>query len=117
MHHFIARNIHLYQQFTKMNQFWPTTPGSASICAAKPNNLNVAPSTENLIFRNPLQGSFPVVNLNPTEEKNKVATSFPSLTRKDKTSDSANFMDTPQGKHVVVQQASQPAAAGNLMVC
>ncbi|XWS76397.1 hypothetical protein CRYUN_Cryun01aG0172700 [Craigia yunnanensis] len=115
MHHFLARNIHLYQQFTKMNHFWPAAPGSASLCGAKPNNLNVVPSPENFIVGNPLQGSLPVVNLNPTEEKGKVAASFPGLTRKDKSSDCANFMDRAQRKQVVVQHASQPAAAGNLM--
>ncbi|KAK6260085.1 hypothetical protein QQP08_000274 [Theobroma cacao] len=115
MHHYIARNIHLHQQFTKMNQFWPSAPGSASPCGAKPNNLHVVPSAENLILGNPLQGSFPVVNLNSTEEKGKVMASFPGLTRKDKSSDCTNFVDTAQRKQVVLQLASQPAAAGNLM--
>ncbi|XP_021279651.1 protein TIME FOR COFFEE isoform X2 [Herrania umbratica] len=115
MHHYIARNIHLHQQFAKMNQFWPSAPGSASPCGAKPNNLNVVPSAENLIFGNPLQGSFPVVNLNSTEEKGKVMASFPGLTRKDKSSDCTNLLDTAQRKQVVLQLASQPAAAGNLM--
>ena len=117
MHHYIASNIHLHQQFKKMNHFWPAAPGSTSLCGAKPNNLHVVPSAENLILGNPLQGSFPVVNLNPTEEKGRVAASFPGLTRKDKRSDCTNFMGTAQGKQVVVQQASQPASAGNLMVC
>ncbi|OMO77688.1 hypothetical protein CCACVL1_14880 [Corchorus capsularis] len=115
MHHYIARNIHLHQQYTKMNQFWPSAPGSASLCGAKPNNLNVAPPAENLILGNQLQGSFPVVNLNPTDEKGKVTSSFPGLTRKDKSSDCSNFMDTTQRKPVVVQQASQPPPASNLM--
>ncbi|XWS31573.1 hypothetical protein CRYUN_Cryun23aG0087900 [Craigia yunnanensis] len=115
MHHYIARNIHLYQQFTKMNHFWPAAPGSASLCEAKPNNLNVVPSAENLMLGNPLQGSFPVVKLNPTEEKGKVAATFPGLTRKGKSSDCTNFMDTAQRKQVVVQPASQSAPVGNLM--
>ena len=117
MHHHIARNIHLYQQFANMNHFWPAAPGSASLCEAKPNNINVVPSAENLILGNPLQGSFPVVKLNPTEEKGKVAASFPGLTRKGKSSDCTNFVDTAQRKQVVVQQSSQPASVGNLMVC
>ncbi|XP_022771112.1 protein TIME FOR COFFEE-like isoform X2 [Durio zibethinus] len=115
MHHFIARNIHLYQQFTKMNHFWPAAPGSGSLCGAKPNNLNVAPFAENLILGNPMQESFPNVNLNPTEEKGKVAVSFPGRTRKDKGSDCSNLIDTAQRKQAVVQQASQTASAGNLM--
>ncbi|XVF21766.1 hypothetical protein REPUB_Repub12eG0118300 [Reevesia pubescens] len=115
MHHYIARNIHLHQQYKKMNQFWPAVPGSASLCGAKPNNVNLVPSAENLILGNPLQGSFPVVNLNHTEEKGEAAASFTGLTRKDKSSDCTNFMDTAQRKQVVVQQASQPAPAGNLM--
>ncbi|XVE73127.1 hypothetical protein DITRI_Ditri11bG0092700 [Diplodiscus trichospermus] len=104
MHHYIARNIHLHLQFTKMNHFWPAAPGSASLYGVKPNNLNMVPSAENLIVGNPLQGSFPVMNLNPSEEKGKVAASFPGLTRKDKASDCTNLM-----------KATQPAAAGNLM--
>ncbi|XWS36299.1 hypothetical protein CRYUN_Cryun20dG0073700 [Craigia yunnanensis] len=115
MHHYIASNIHLHQQFKKMNHFWPAVPGSTSLCGVKPNNLHVVPSAENLILGNPLQGSFPVVNLNSIEQKGKVAASFPGLTRKDKSSDCINFMGTAQGKQVVVQQASQPASAGNLM--
>ncbi|XVF32572.1 hypothetical protein REPUB_Repub17cG0093800 [Reevesia pubescens] len=100
MHHYIARNIHLHQQFTKMNHFLPAAvPGSAPLCGAKPNNLNVVPIN---------------VNLNPTEEKGKVASSFPGIGRKDKSSDCTNFTDTAQRKQVVVQQASHPPA-GNLM--
>ncbi|XP_022727543.1 protein TIME FOR COFFEE-like [Durio zibethinus] len=110
MHHYIARNIHLHQQFTKMNYFWPAAPGSASLCVANPNNLDLVPSAENLILGNPFQRSFQVVNLNPTEEKGEVAEIFPGLpNRKDKSSDCTNFMDTAQRK------ASQPALAGNLM--
>ncbi|XP_022758236.1 protein TIME FOR COFFEE isoform X2 [Durio zibethinus] len=115
MHRYIACNIQLHQQFTKMNHFFPAATGSASLCGAKPNNLSVAPSAENLILENPLLRSFPVVNLNPTEEKGMVAVGSPGKARKDKSSDCTNFMATAQRKQVMVEQASQPAPAGNLM--
>ncbi|KAH1125021.1 hypothetical protein GLYMA_06G095800v4 [Glycine max] len=45
-HCYIARNILCHQQIARMNSFWPTTAGSASLYGGKPNNLNVVPSTE-----------------------------------------------------------------------
>ncbi|GLU03531.1 hypothetical protein SLE2022_207240 [Rubroshorea leprosula] len=107
-HHYIARNIHLHQQLAKTNPFWPATSGSASVC-------NILPSTENFIMGNPLRGSFPVLNLNATEEKSQVVANFAGLTRKDKSSESTNVMDTAQRKQILIQQASQPASSGNLM--
>ncbi|GLT36329.1 hypothetical protein SLA2020_107150 [Shorea laevis] len=107
-HHYIARNIHLHQQLAKTNPFWPATSGSASVC-------NILPSTEKFIMGNPLRGSFPVLNLNSTEEKSQVVANFPGLTRKDKSSESTNVMDTAERKQILIQQASQSASSGNLM--
>ncbi|GMI98766.1 TIME FOR COFFEE [Hibiscus trionum] len=107
MHHYIAHNIQLHQQYAKVNQFWPPTTGFASLSGAKPSNVNMAPSAETLTLGNPL------VNLSLTEEKSKVATSFPGLPRKDKSSDCTK--DTAQRKQIVVQKASQTVPAGNLM--
>ncbi|KAL4368928.1 hypothetical protein GQ457_05G002680 [Hibiscus cannabinus] len=106
MHHYIAHNIQLHQQYAKVNHFWSPTTGFASLSGAKPSNLNMAPSAETLTLGNPL------VNLSLTEEKSKVATSFPGLARKDKSSECTK--DTAQRKQVVVQKASQ-TSAGNLM--
>ncbi|KAK8654276.1 hypothetical protein V6N13_128247 [Hibiscus sabdariffa] len=107
MHHYIAHNIQLHQQYAKVNHFLSPTTGFASLSGAKPSNLNMAPSAETLTLGNPL------VNLSLTEEKSKVATSFPGLARKDKSSECTK--DTAQRKQVVVQKASQTVSAGNLM--
>ncbi|XP_039020246.1 protein TIME FOR COFFEE-like isoform X1 [Hibiscus syriacus] len=107
MHHYIAHNIQLHQQYAKVNHFWPPPTSFASLSGAKPSYLNVMPSAETSTPGNPL------VNLSPTEEKSKVAASFPGLTRKDKTSECSK--DTVQRKQVAFQKASQPVSAGNLM--
>ncbi|KAE8671340.1 Time for coffee, putative isoform 3 [Hibiscus syriacus] len=107
MHRYIAHNIHLHQQYAKVNHFWPPQTSFASLSGAKPSYLNVVTSAETSALGNPL------VNLSPTEEKSKVAVSFPGVTSKDKTSECAK--DTAQRKQVALQKASQPVSAGNLM--
>ncbi|KAE8665437.1 Time for coffee, putative isoform 3 [Hibiscus syriacus] len=107
MHHYIAHNIQLHQQYAKVNHFWPPPASFASLSGAKPSYLNVVPSAETLTLGNPL------VNLIPAEEKSKVAASFPGLTRKDKTSECTK--DMAQIKQAAFQKASQPVSAGNLM--
>jgi len=116
-HHYIACNIRLQQQFTKMNHFWPAAAGSATLCGANPKNLNAMPSAENMIIRHPSQGSFPVVNLNSAQDKVQAVPNIPDFTRNDRGSESATFIDTAQKKQLVLQQPPQPAPAGNLMVC
>ncbi|KAE8685512.1 Time for coffee, putative isoform 3 [Hibiscus syriacus] len=106
MHHYIAHNIHLHQQYAKVKHFWPPTSGFASLSGAKPSKFNVGQSAEALTLGNPL------VNLNLTEEKGTVGTSFAGLTRKDKSPEYTN--DTVLRKQAVVQKGSQ-ASAGNLM--
>lgn len=113
-HFHIARTIHCHQQFTRMNPFWPAAAGSASLYGTKPYNLNLVPPAETAILGNPLQGSFPGRNLNSAQDKGQVAATFSSQTGKDKSS--ANFMDPTQRRQLVLQQAPQPAAAGNLLV-
>ncbi|KAE8703723.1 Time for coffee, putative isoform 3 [Hibiscus syriacus] len=107
MHHYIAHNIQLHQQYAKVNHFWPSATSLASLSGAKPSKLNVAPSAETSALGNPS------VNLGLTEEKSKIGATFPDLTRKDKSSECTK--DTAQRKQVVVQKASQPVSAGNLM--
>ncbi|KAI9395279.1 hypothetical protein POPTR_005G210200v4 [Populus trichocarpa] len=114
-HHYIACNIRLQQQFTKMNHFWPAAAGSATLCGAKPKNLNVMPSAENMIIRHPSQGSFPVVNLNSAQDKVQAVPNIPDFTRNDRGSESATLIDTAQKKQLVLHQPPQPAPAGNLM--
>ncbi|KAG6774482.1 hypothetical protein POTOM_021835 [Populus tomentosa] len=114
-HHYIACNIRLQQQFTKMNHFWPAAAGSATLCGANPKNLNVMPSAENMIIRHPSQGSFPVVNLNSAQDKVQAVPNIPDFSRNDRGSESATFIDTAQKKQLVLHQPPQPAPAGNLM--
>lgn len=115
-HCYIACNIYMNQQLAKMNPFWPAAAGSASLCRAKPNNQNVMPSTENLIHGNPMQGSFPVLNLNSGQDKGQAVVNFQRPSQKDKSSESVNLMDPAQKKQLVLQQTPQPAPAGNLLV-
>ncbi|XP_058008697.1 protein TIME FOR COFFEE isoform X2 [Hevea brasiliensis] len=114
-HHYIASNICLHQQFTKMNNFWQPAAGAATVHGTKPNNANAMSSMENMIIRNPLQGSFPVVNANTARDKGQVVANFPVLTRKDRNVEGANCIDTAQKKQLVLHQSPQPASAGNLM--
>ncbi|KAJ6736111.1 TIC-LIKE PROTEIN [Salix viminalis] len=115
-HHYIACNIRLQQQFTKMNHFWPVAAGSATLCGVKPTNLNAMPSVENMIIRHPSQGSFPVVNLNSAQDKVQAVSNIPDFTRNDRGSESvATLIDTAQKKQLVLHQPPQPAPAGNLM--
>ncbi|KAJ6306653.1 hypothetical protein OIU78_021883 [Salix suchowensis] len=115
-HHYIACNIRLQQQFTKMNHFWPVAAGSATLCGVKPTNLNAMPSVENMIIRHPSQGSFPVVNLNSAQDKVQAVSNIPDFTRNDRGSEgAATLIDTAQKKQLVLHQPPQPAPAGNLM--
>ncbi|KAL5792922.1 hypothetical protein ACOSP7_001516 [Xanthoceras sorbifolium] len=114
-HHYIAHNIYLNQQLAKMNPFWPAAAGSAPLRGGKPSNINAMPSTENLIHGNPLQGSFPVINLNSVQDKGQATASFPAVTQKDKSSEGVNLMDSAQRKQLVLQQVPQPASTGNFL--
>ncbi|XP_011026165.1 PREDICTED: protein TIME FOR COFFEE-like [Populus euphratica] len=113
-HHYIACNVRLYQQFMKMNHFWPATAGSAALCGAKPKDLNAMPSTENMISGSTLQGSFPFVNLNPAQDKVQAVENIPVFTRKDRGSESSALIDA-QKQQLLPPQPPQPAPAGNLM--
>ena len=114
-HHYIACNIRLQQQFTKMSHFWPAAAISAAPCGVKPKNLNAMPSAENIIIRHPSQGSFPVVT---AQDKVQAVSNIPDFTRNARGSESAaTLINTSQKKQLVLHQPPQPAPAGNLMVC
>jgi len=102
-HHYIASNIRMHQQLLKMNHFWP----AASLCGAKPNTLSTIPSAENMIIANP---SFPVQNLNISQERGMATANIPVSNTKNRSSEDANCV-------VRLHQSSQPDPAGNLMVC
>jgi hypothetical protein len=113
-HHYIARNIHLHQQFS-MNNFWPAPAATATPGGAMTSKLNFMPSAEKVIVANPFQGSFPSVNLTSVQEKGQAGTNFPSHIVKDGGSESINLMDTTQ-RNQALQQAPQAAPAGSSMV-
>ncbi|XP_042516400.1 protein TIME FOR COFFEE-like isoform X2 [Macadamia integrifolia] len=116
-HYYIARNINYHQQFTRMNPFWSAAAGSASMYGAKPYNLNVAPPTESVIHGNPLQGNLAGRSLISVQDKVQASSTISGQNAKDKSSApaAANFMDATQRKQLVMKQAPQPAAAGNLL--
>ncbi|OVA05475.1 hypothetical protein BVC80_441g251 [Macleaya cordata] len=113
-HCYIARNIYYHQQFTRMNPFWAAGAGSASVYGAKPYNLNVPP-TETTIVGNPLTGGFPGRSLNVVQDNGQIVAPLSGHTGKDKSPAAPNLMDSAQRKQLVLQQAPQPAAAGNLL--
>ncbi|EEF41697.1 protein TIME FOR COFFEE isoform X2 [Ricinus communis] len=113
-HHYIASSIRLHQQFTKMNHFWPPITGPAALYGSKSKNSNNMRYLENTVIGNPLQGSNPVVNTNTCQEKGENVPNIPDFTRKDRSSEGANFIDTVQKKQVVLHQSPEPAAAANL---
>ncbi|KAI3975771.1 hypothetical protein MKX01_023197, partial [Papaver californicum] len=114
-HCYIARNIYYHQQFTRMNQpYWPAgTAASASVYGSK-YNLN-GPPTETAIAGNPFPGGFPGRTSNLVQDKGQVVTALSSHSGKDKSSSGTNMMDCAQRKQLVLQQAPQPTASGNLV--
>ncbi|KAK1288584.1 Protein TIME FOR COFFEE [Acorus calamus] len=125
-HFHIAQNINYYQQFMRMNPFWPAVGGSGPMYGAKPYNLNVVPPTESVaILGNPMQGTYPgrsaPAGLAPASVQEKGpngAPAFPIHTSKDWSSVVAvsGYMDTAQRKPTVIQQMPpQTGSAANIM--
>ena len=115
-HHYIARNIFLHQQLTKMNSLLPPAIGSGLLCGTKSNNVNYVPSAENLAIGKQSQKHLPGVNQNAAQEKGLAGTSDPSLTAI-KSSNNANAMDSTQRMQLVLQQGPHASSTGNLVVC
>ncbi|XP_030548134.1 protein TIME FOR COFFEE isoform X2 [Rhodamnia argentea] len=105
-HCYIARNINFHQQFTRINPFWPAAAGSASLYGTKPCNLSVVPSPE-------LHGNLTSArNMNALPEKGQNLAIFPG---KEKASQSANSIDAPQRKQILLQQTLPPGAPSNIL--
>lgn len=114
-HHYIARNIFLHQQFTKMKPHLPAVVGSGSLCGTKPNNVNRVPSTEIMVVGKQSSKQLQGVNQNGTREKGWVAaTSNPCLTAI--ISSNANPMNSTQKMQLVLQQGPHPGSSGNQVV-
>ncbi|PPR96129.1 hypothetical protein GOBAR_AA24540 [Gossypium barbadense] len=107
-HCYIARNVHCHQQFMKMNPFWPTAPGSASLYGLKAN-LNVVPALE-------LNGNIPGRAVSSVQDKGQTLAIFPGHGGKDKSSQAAtNMVDSAQRKQMLLQQALPPGAPSNIL--
>ncbi|PPD98989.1 hypothetical protein GOBAR_DD03988 [Gossypium barbadense] len=107
-HCYIARNVHCHQQFMKMNPFWPTAPGSASLYGLKAN-LNVVPASE-------LNGNIPGRAVSSVQDKGQTLAIFPGHGGKDKSSQAAtNMVDAAQRKQMLLQQALPPGAPSNIL--
>ncbi|TYI06119.1 hypothetical protein ES332_A10G135600v1 [Gossypium tomentosum] len=107
-HCYIARNVHCHQQFMKMNPFWPTAPGSASLYGLKAN-LNVVPASE-------LNGNIPGRAVSSVQDKGQTLAIFPGHGGKDKSSQAAtNMVDSAQRKQMLLQQALPPGAPSNIL--
>ncbi|XAR61200.1 hypothetical protein NMG60_11034835 [Bertholletia excelsa] len=95
-HHYIARNIQYHQQITKMNHIWPPTTGAPSIYGSRAYNM---PSKQGGV----------------SAEKERGSASVSSPAGKEKISEIASIVDAVQKKQLVLQQASQPVPAANLL--
>ncbi|XP_031112798.1 protein TIME FOR COFFEE isoform X3 [Ipomoea triloba] len=122
-HCYIARNIHLYQQFTKMNPFWlPTAAAAAASSAASlfvskaACNLNVVPTPADLHGNIGGRG----VNSGPDNKGGHGGVAiFPGLAAgggKDKGSQPPTLPDHPaqrKQQQILLQQALPPPIAPN----
>ncbi|KAL6548398.1 hypothetical protein OROGR_008819 [Orobanche gracilis] len=109
-HCHIARNIHCFQQFMKMNPFWPMPAGSpATIFGSKPCNLNAVP---------PADLNVAVRGVSSAQEKGQSVVSIPPNNGgMDKScqpvTDSAQRKQ--QQPQILVQQALPPVVPSNLL--
>lgn len=97
-HHYIARKIHLHQQFIKTD----------NLCGSNPKNLKIMSSAENMIIGNPLQ-RMPVLNRNSAQEKGQVVGNISNHIQRDIACETTNLTNTAQRKQFVFQQASHPS--------
>ncbi|KAJ1433075.1 hypothetical protein SESBI_06292 [Sesbania bispinosa] len=113
-HHYIARNIFMHQQCTKMNPPLPSAIGYGSPCDTKPNNVNRMSSAENVVVGKQSQKHTPSMNQNAAQEKGWAATSDYSHAAI-KSSGPANPVDSIQMNQLVLQQYPHPGSSGNLV--
>ncbi|CAH9136644.1 unnamed protein product [Cuscuta epithymum] len=114
-HCYIARNIHLLQQFMKMNPFWPPAPTPSSLFGSNACNLNVVPATEfngNIVGRGGSTGGL---------DKGPGLAIFPGFGSKDKGSQAPNIPDPvhrkqQQQQQILLQQPLPPPAAPNSLL-
>lgn len=123
-HCYIARNIHYLQQFMKLNPFWPSLSGSASIFGAKHCNLKVMPNGD-------ITGSIPMgmpngdkgygsIPLQSTQDKGYGSIPFSGHTAAgidNKSSQATTISDpTAQRKQqVLLQQPLPPVTPNNIL--
>ncbi|VFQ64889.1 unnamed protein product [Cuscuta campestris] len=107
-HCYIARNIHLLQQFMKMNPFWP--PAANPAASLFGSNLNVVPAAE---FNGNIVGRGGSTGL----DKGHGLAIFPGLGSKDKCSQASNIPDPVQrNQQILLQQPLPPPVAPNSLL-
>ncbi|RDX69923.1 Protein TIME FOR COFFEE, partial [Mucuna pruriens] len=114
-HDYIARNIFMHQQCTKMNTLLPSAISRGSMCEPKPDNVNQMHSAESVVVGKQChKQSPPGVNQNAAPEKRWAAISDFSLAAI-KSSGPANPMDLMQMKQLALQQGPHPGSSGNIV--
>ncbi|TKY62445.1 TIME FOR COFFEE protein [Spatholobus suberectus] len=106
-HDYIARNIFMHQQCTKMNTLLPSAIGCGSMCDTKPNNVNRMHSAESVVVGKQSHKQSPGLNQNAAAEKGWAAAI--------KSSGPANPMDLTQMKQLVLQQGPHSGSSGNIV--
>ncbi|KAL2320952.1 hypothetical protein Fmac_029921 [Flemingia macrophylla] len=114
-HDYIARNIFMHQQYTKMNTLLPSAIGDGSLRGTKPDNVNQMHSAESVVIGKHSHKQSPGVNQNAAPEKGRSVSSDFSLAAI-KSSGPANPMDLTQMKQLVLQQGPYQGSSGSVMV-
>ncbi|CAJ1905065.1 unnamed protein product [Sphenostylis stenocarpa] len=111
-HGYIARNIFMHQQWTKMNTLLPSAVGCGSMCDTKLNRVQSAESV--VVGKQFHKQSPPGVSQNAAPDKGWSITSDFSLAAF-KSSGPANPMDMTQMKQLMLQQGPHPGSSANIV--
>ncbi|XP_027914644.1 protein TIME FOR COFFEE-like isoform X1 [Vigna unguiculata] len=111
-HGYIARNIFMHQQCTKMNTLLPSAIGSGSICDTK---LSKVHSAESVVVGKQFHKQSPGVSHSATPEKGWATTSDFSVAAIKKSSGPANPVDMTQTKQLMLQQGQHPGSSANIV--
>ncbi|ESW34425.1 hypothetical protein PHAVU_001G151600 [Phaseolus vulgaris] len=111
-HGYIARNIFMHQQCTKMNTLLPSAIGCGSMCDTK---LSKVHSAESVVVGKQFHKQSPVVSHNAEPEKGWATSSDFSLAAMKRSSGPANSMDMTQMKQLMLQQGPHSGSSANIV--
>ncbi|KAK7378362.1 hypothetical protein VNO80_03801 [Phaseolus coccineus] len=111
-HGYIARNIFMHQQCTKMNTLLPSAIGCGSMCDTK---LSKVHSAESVVVGKQFHKQSPVVSHNAEPEKGWATSSDFSLPAIKRSSGPANSMDMTQMKQLMLQQGPHAGSSANIV--